>query len=67
MSMSMLVLPSRKGWMVQWETGETIRICGEDLQKKDLYETTDRKKAEKKAEEMRQAGYKNVEMMECIF
>lgn len=56
MGMSMLVMPSRAGWMVEWETGETIRIRGVDKPRHKSYETTDKQKAEAKAEEMRQAG-----------
>lgn len=67
MGKSMLVLPSRAGWMVEWETGETIRIRGVDKPRRNSYETTDKQKAEAKAEEMRKAGYKNVKIMECIF
>lgn len=61
----MLALPTRSGWMVEWETGETIGI--RNLPRKALFETTDKDKADMVAEEKKKAGFKNVKIYECIF
>lgn len=63
----MLVMPSHDGYMVDWETGETYIFRGIEKRRHKSYTTTSKEQAEKKAEELKQAGYNNVKIYECIF
>lgn len=73
----MLTLPTRNGWTVSWYTGEvrprtrkmkdgTRRVIGE-IRMMDSFESTSREEVEKKAEEIKAAGYEIEMITECIF
>lgn len=59
----MFALPSTCGWTVEWDTigkrtGKIIR---------DSFESTDKAEVERKAEELKRKGFKNVTISECVF
>ena len=60
-------MPNHNGYLVEWETDKTIIIRGIEKPLRDSYQTTSKEQAEKKAEELKQAGYSNVTIYECIF
>ena len=73
----MLTLPTRNGWMVSWYTGEvrpkyrkmkdgTRKVIGE-IRFTNSFESTSKEAVEKKAEEIRAAGYEIEMIAECIF
>lgn len=73
----MLTLPTRNGWMVSWYTGEvrprtrkmkdgTKKIIGE-IRLKNSFESVSKEEVERKAEEIRAAGYEIEMITECIF
>lgn len=61
----MLTMPTRRGWTVEWETGEISKRTGKPL--KDSFESTSIKEVEAKQREMKKKGYKVLEIMQCIF
>lgn len=63
----MLVMPNHEGYSVEWETGETFICNGIEKHHHKQYLTTSKEEAEKKAEGMKQAGYSNIKIYECIF
>lgn len=60
----MLTLPSRSGYVVTWDTGETMR--NGKPQRKDFC-TTDYDKALQKALELAEEGKQNIDIAEAIF
>ena len=62
----MLKMPTKTGYMVEWETGEMWGKNKNHPVKNDVY-TTSYDKACKLKKEKEDAGFKNVQMYECIF
>ena len=60
----MLNLPSRSGWMVEWETG---RVSKKGVRFTDTYESTSKEKVEAKKKELEKEGFKIKGVYECIF
>lgn len=67
MSKSYLTLPTRDGWLVEWETGETITIGGVEKKRHGNFETMNKEEADRKAAQLQEQGFQNVKVMECIF
>ena len=64
MTRPIITLPSTSGFMVEWETGITMRN-GKKL--KDMFCTRSKEKAEAVAKEKEAAGFQNVKIFEAIF
>lgn len=69
----MLTLPTRNGWLVEWENGKVRKVKAKDgtvireVPLRDTFTTSDHSKALEKADEKRRNGYKNVVIYECIY
>lgn len=63
----MISLPTRQGWLVEWYSGKSITVRGKTIRLKDTFETTDRAKAEQKAEDLKAKGFEIAGIYECIF
>ena len=59
-----LTMPSRSGWCVTWNTGETMR---NGKPKRSCFCTTDYDKALAKALELAEEQKENIEIAEAIF
>lgn len=65
---SLLMLPTRSGWMVSWYTGKvTTTKRGKVIRHRDSFESTSKEKVEAKAEELRKNGFEIDCITECIF
>lgn len=60
----MLNLPTRSGWMVEWETG---KVSKKGVKFTDIYESTSKEKVEAKKEELEKQGFVIKGIYECIF
>lgn len=60
-----MILPSRVGFTVEWETGSISERNGRPIKKS--FESRSRKEVEEKRKEMLNKGYKVSKIMECIF
>jgi hypothetical protein len=65
MAGSMLVLPSRDGWCVEYESDDVSKRTGKKIWREVLC-TTNKEKAEAKLSELEKEG-KNARMLQCIF
>lgn len=61
----MLVMPTRTGFTVEWETEKINMRTGKPF--KSCFESRNRAEVEEKQKEMLRKGYKVSEIMECIF
>ena len=61
-------LPTTSGYCVQWHTGNVKYLkIGKTRAIRGFIETTSKETAEAKYKSLIEAGYKNVELHECIF
>lgn len=59
--------PINAGWIVMWDTGETVNVFGEEKARRGDYYAKTKAEANRKAEELKAAGFKNVTVNEGLF